>query len=38
MRASLNWFLLDVDAEDSKWKGTFVYEYLDPKIHLKAKF
>lgn len=36
--AALNWFALDVDVEDSEWKGTLDYEYFGPQIYLKARF
>lgn len=36
--AAINYFSLDVDVDDSEWKGTFDYEYFGPQIYLVARF
>jgi hypothetical protein len=35
---AVNYFSLDVEVDDSEWKGTFDYEYFGPQIYLAARF
>jgi hypothetical protein len=35
---ALNWFKLDVDLDDSDWKGSVDYEYWGPQIYATIRF
>jgi hypothetical protein len=36
--ASLTYFKLNVDLDDSKWKGSLDYEYWGPAAYIKVRF
>ena len=36
--ASLTYFRLNVDLDDSKWKGSLDYEYWGPAAYIKVRF
>lgn len=35
---AVNWFKLDVDLDESEWKGTLDYEYWGPQIYATVRF
>lgn len=36
--AAVNYFNLDVDVEDSDWKGALEYKYFGPQIYVSVRF
>lgn len=36
--AAINWFSMDVDVNDSQWRGSIDYEYFGPQIYANVRF
>ena len=36
--AAVNWFNVDLDVDDSDWRGEFEYDYFGPQLYLTARF
>ena len=36
--AAMNWFNLDVEVDDSDWKGNLNYQYFGPQVYASLRF